>query len=167
MTKVAKIEQLNEIKLTIVSLKAKLKNLENEICHMTDEDDKQFLIENWQKLLRMQQKFRPDVFKQIIVSCFPIKTTICCCMGGSRWNVRLADLLDAWSKGFVLNGKPVIELLLRNNCQPKVSFIDEHCIASKCISYEEASKLREICDKIPTCEKYSRTSVSDLKLSGD
>ena len=55
MTKVAKIEQLNDIKLTIVSLKAKLTDLENEICHMTDEDDKQFLIENWQKLLRMQQ----------------------------------------------------------------------------------------------------------------
>ena len=166
MTKVAKIEQLNEIKLTIVLLEAKLKDLENEICHMTDEDDKRFLIENWQKLLRIQQKFRPDIFKQIIVSCFPIKTMICYCIGGSRWNVRLADLLDAWSNGFTFNGKPVIELMLRNNCEPEVSFIDEHCILSESVSYEEASKLREMCDKIPTCDEYGRPSAPDIILIG-
>lgn len=166
MTKVAKIERLNEIKASIVSLEAQLKDLKNDIYRLSDEDDKRFIIENWQKLLRMQQKFHPDAFKQIIVSCFPIKTMICYCIGGSRWNVRLADLLDAWSNGFVFNGKPVIELLLRNNCKPEVSYIDEHCITSKCISYEEASKLREICDKIPTCDEYGITSGSDIILIG-
>lgn len=166
MAKAAKIERLNEIKASIVSLEAQLKDLENDIYRLADEDDKRFLIENWQKLLRMQQKFRPDVFKQIIVSCFPIKTMICYCIGGSRWNVRLADLLDAWANGFAFDGKPVIELLLRNNCEPEVSFIDEHCLTSKCISYEETSKLREICDKILTCDEYGRTSVSDIILIG-
>lgn len=154
------------MRLQVSALNAEIKDLEAEICHLTDNDDSEFIIRNWRKLMRMQEKFQPETFKKIVVSCFPIKTTICCCLGGSRWSIILAQLLTAWANGFMFEGKPIVDLRFRNGRDPRITYIDGSELVQTTITYEQAEKFDSVISAIPLCEKYSAGSVSELILNG-
>lgn len=167
MKKTDKINKLKDLRLQVSALNAEIKDLEAEICHLTDNDDSEFIIRNWQKLMRMQEKFQPETFKKIVVSCFPIKTTICCGLGGSRWSIKLAQLLTVWANGFMFEGKPIVDLCFCNSSEPKITYIDDSELVQATISYEQAEKFDSVISAIPPCEKYSDSSVTELKIGGE
>lgn len=166
--KIKLIDSLSKIDFEIKSLEEKKEKLIRTLEHLTDNKDEQFLIKNWKKLISFYQKYKPETFDHIIVSCFPIKTSVCCCISGQLRFIRLTDLLFLWNNGFVINDKPIVNIIYKNNQEPCVEFISDGIIGSIKITSEEWKKYSDILKNIKASNiHFSKTSVSDLKLKDD
>ena len=135
-----------------------------ELEHITDEQDMLFLLSNWKKMVHFEEKFHPDMFKHIVVSCFPLYTTKCCCMKYSKDFIYLSDLLMLWNTGFMYDDKPVVDICVGNGDKVIIKTIDGATIKSNCVIYDEAKKIIEMIKAVPTSKHFSKTSVSDIKI---
>ena len=158
------ISEIDELNLKIQELTSERDMKLKEIEHISDEEDLKFLLKNWKELIHIEDKFHPNMFKHIVVSCFPLYTTRCCGMGYSKNFIYLADLLKLWNNEFVYNNNPIVDVYVGNGDKVVVKTINDGVIKTDCIIYNEAKKIIDIIKNVPSSKHYSKTSVSDIKL---
>lgn len=160
-------EELIRVDLDIKNLKSKKIELTNKLIKEINEKDTKTILKHLDKLLSIYKHKQPSIYNKIIVSCFPLKTHICCGAAGYVKRIYLSDLLKLWSNGYTYKGYPITNIMSTNSGYQELSYIKDGEI--KHIHKDEFDishynyMIQKILDKdfVPK-ELYSKTSVSDL-----
>lgn len=164
-TKTALFTALKTTDREIFELQQKRDELAIELEEYSREADEVFLIRHWKKLIELQQKFAPQMFQGIIISCFPLCTSVCCCQSASRKFIYASHLFDLWGNGFVYDGKPVVDVRVYNGREPRLFFIDGDVISSVNVALSDIQRYKTMIDDVPLPKtRYSLTSISDIKM---
>ena len=168
-TKKELISQLNETKAQIKELSYKQDNLEHRIQHYTEDQDRKFILKNWQKLLYLYKKYHPKIFEKIVVSCFEfysLKSKYG--INDGKISVRLSDLLEKWSRGCSYKGMPVLSVhrlysYYQGTSETLLIYITPHG-KLKTVYRDDIKKYIEFLRYWPECPAWSEIAVSDFKF---
>ena len=158
--------QMEMTKAAIADYEEHYQKLEEAIAHCTDDRDKAFMLKNWQKLLSIHHKYHPQLFEQIVVSCFDIYNR------KSKWgrmsgkkSILLSDLLDKWDNGFCYRGCPIVSVDHTTVGTEQIKLV---CITSdgklKTVQPENGESYLGFVFNRPECPKWSNRAVSDLYI---
>lgn len=166
-------EELSKIDSKIQNLEQQKKIIVQKFIHERNEKDKKTIIENYDMLMHLYNSKHPELYDRIIISCFPIRTHICCGCGGSMDRLTLSMLLKLWSNGYTYEGKPIINITTTNSGRKWMDYIEKDGTIGH-LSNSDGRKNDEIIQRyegiphklfgsIPAIkEKYSEVGISDI-----
>ena len=166
-------KELRKIDFQIQELAQQKLTLEKKFINEQCKRDIKTFIKHYDKLMSIYNAKHPKLYDKIIVSCFPIRTTICCGIGGAANKITLGNLLKLWSSGYTYKGRPITNITVTNSGRRWLSYLKKDGslghISNK-LNWNN-TKLIQKYEKIPfdlfgpapwVKEKYSLTCVSDL-----
>lgn len=162
-------EELFNIDNKIQELKIEKESIIRRFIQERNEKDEHTIIKNYDKLMRLYNNKHPELYDKIIVTCFKIRTSVCCGFGGSMKKITLSNLLKLWSNGYLYEGCPITNVLLTNSGHYAIEYIKDGKIESisdrtkKIDIHPYHNMVKKILGECYTpTEDYSETSVSDL-----
>lgn len=165
-------EELAKIDSKIQELELEKTSLVKKFIQERNERDEKTIIKNYDKLMSLYNSKHPELYDKIIVTCFKIKTTICCGCYGYIGRLSLSNLLKLWSNGFLYNGCPITNVMLTNSGRYEMSYIKDGKIeyfndrTFKIDIHPYYNMPNEILGtNFKSKDDYSETSVSDLFYS--
>ena len=167
-------EELAKLDMKIQELEAEKLSAVRRFIQERNEKDEQTIIKNYDKLMRLYNKKHPELYDKIIVSCFPIRTHVCCGCGGSMDRLTLSMLLKLWSNGYTYEGKPIINITTTNSGRKWMDYIEKDGTIghiSNSVDYTNNTEIIQRYENIPykvfgslpnIKEKYSDVGISDI-----